>query len=593
MATRRSRLQIKPNLGPKGVTKPQGPTTKSSTPVDTTVKIDSNKSVENSAKLESVGIEVTAKIPEEMPKQLTNIVSDNETAQKVNDNSSESKVVGDNNKAGSTTEPSNIECTKTEPVFTLSKNQDKLSTSKTSSDDTTEEKTVELPAKKLPSIRNRLPKAKPNIPSRSGSVRLQSNSSTNDIRQQESRHMLDNSSEIEKKTDDSSKNQQKSLNTERETNKDQPAPNKDTEIQNISVKSDLLGDSKGSQENTQKDQQKAMGNVPEIVVQPPAVEQVQPLMASMNVTSTPEKRPTEVTSSPLKPLLIRNRLPKAKPNLTDLTRNRRLTPTSQGFQQSPLKSPLKSPMKLVRPSASPLKAVKDLSMLDNVTEPPETSSKEVNVTAPPAVITLPSAQDKHPLVEQQQAEKRNRTMSISEAATVKPRIKRPKVIPSADAPADRTKMKMAELIYWNPSRNPMKQKNNEPKPSTPLKSLPMTKTRDDNSDDDMDEENLDKEMDKSEDMPAPQVKIGPNGEIILNEASLVIENKAPTIEEDSSIIDETDSFVTYGSFREKRTRAFWSEKETEKFFKALSYIGTDFSLMKKVFPQRTRVELKF
>lgn len=56
-------------------------------------------------------------------------------------------------------------------------------------------------------------------------------------------------------------------------------------------------------------------------------------------------------------------------------------------------------------------------MLDNASEPPETS-KETSVTVPPAVITVSSAQDKQPLVEQQQAEKRNRTMSMSEVYTI-------------------------------------------------------------------------------------------------------------------------------------------------------------------------------
>ncbi|GFY33798.1 transcription factor TFIIIB component B [Trichonephila clavipes] len=93
---------------------------------------------------------------------------------------------------------------------------------------------------------------------------------------------------------------------------------------------------------------------------------------------------------------------------------------------------------------------------------------------------------------------------------------------------------------------------------------------------------------------APKVIINADGEIILDESSLVVRRK-DTIDRSKEAIIENDH-TTYSSFR-KRSVKTWTKKETAKFYKALSLVGTDFALMESIFQvdgkvTRTRRELK-
>jgi transcription factor TFIIIB component B'' len=96
----------------------------------------------------------------------------------------------------------------------------------------------------------------------------------------------------------------------------------------------------------------------------------------------------------------------------------------------------------------------------------------------------------------------------------------------------------------------------------------------------------------------PRVKIGLNGEIVIDEESLIVSKKVDvvtdTVYEGS---DPAHSQVTYASFRNKNMscrKSRWSDEETVKFYKALSAVGTDFSLMSKVFfnGSRNRLDLR-
>lgn len=94
-------------------------------------------------------------------------------------------------------------------------------------------------------------------------------------------------------------------------------------------------------------------------------------------------------------------------------------------------------------------------------------------------------------------------------------------------------------------------------------------------------------------MPVPQVKIGPDGNIILDERSLVIETTASkTNLGNSPAVYEHSSSTNYSSYRKKKPCKNWGEKETARFYIALSSVGTDFSLMENFFPKRSRHELK-
>lgn len=149
----------------------------------------------------------------------------------------------------------------------------------------------------------------------------------------------------------------------------------------------------------------------------------------------------------------------------------------------------------------------------------------------------------------------------------------------SDKPPDRAKMKMRDLIYWNPSSSPMK--SPDAKRARPIR---------------LTEESAPKAPEpttnENEPIAVPQVKIGADGNIVLNEESLVINNSQPTAPISLEVVDETDVYSNYGSFRKYTPKSKWSLKETKKFFLALSTVGTDFSLMTNLFTKKTRRDLK-
>ena len=107
----------------------------------------------------------------------------------------------------------------------------------------------------------------------------------------------------------------------------------------------------------------------------------------------------------------------------------------------------------------------------------------------------------------------------------------------------------------------------------------------------------DPDDDQEDVMPVPQVKVAADGSIILDEASTMIETTATKkAKEDllkSPLVFESANQATnYGSWGKKKKNADWSDKDTVKFYKALSVFGTDFSLMEGIFKKRSRHELK-
>ncbi|XP_022300413.2 uncharacterized protein LOC111108664 isoform X2 [Crassostrea virginica] len=181
-----------------------------------------------------------------------------------------------------------------------------------------------------------------------------------------------------------------------------------------------------------------------------------------------------------------------------------------------------------------------------------------------------------------------------EERTEKPKQvrKQAKVDIPKDAPLDKTSMKMSDLIFWNPNRNFMSNQNKMYKSSkTAKKDLnPLLQASEEERR--VDEGEEEEAEGREEPMPVPQVKIGPDGTLIINEESLVVKTKKAVIEEELETLDETDNLTTYASFRKPLVRQIWSKQETEKFYYALSSIGTDFTLMLKVFPSKTRSDLK-
>ncbi|CAF4806172.1 unnamed protein product [Pieris macdunnoughi] len=145
----------------------------------------------------------------------------------------------------------------------------------------------------------------------------------------------------------------------------------------------------------------------------------------------------------------------------------------------------------------------------------------------------------------------------------------------------REDMTMYDLIFYNPTENPILPNEDEMKAKEEsLKDLEKQSM-----------ETIEESVDAvQESAPAPQIKLGPNGEIILDESSLVI--KQTQIQKISSIVREGAWMPSQGKYKRGPRTANWSAPETVRFYRALAAIGTDFTLMAPLFPDRSRKDLK-
>ncbi|NWR34869.1 BDP1 factor, partial [Tachuris rubrigastra] len=175
---------------------------------------------------------------------------------------------------------------------------------------------------------------------------------------------------------------------------------------------------------------------------------------------------------------------------------------------------------------------------------------------------------------------------------------RPPII-EGRSPPDRSKMTMRDLIYYLPENNPMKSSLAEEKRTEKNSSLSQTKGQEEKSTLDHEEEEEEEEEngEESQDGPllVPRVKVAEDGSIILDEESLTVEvlrTKGPCVVEENDPIFERGSTTTYSSFRKSFYTKPWSNKETDMFFLAISMVGTDFSLIGRLFPHRARAEIK-
>lgn len=145
---------------------------------------------------------------------------------------------------------------------------------------------------------------------------------------------------------------------------------------------------------------------------------------------------------------------------------------------------------------------------------------------------------------------------------------------------DRTQLRMFDMIYFNPMNNPMK-------PRSPQKTEKPRKV----------DLNLDPSPVKKEPtaMPVPQLRLNANGEMVLDETSLVVENeqqKQNRILLASTNVVYDDDLSGNGYYKRQQRTKEWLHDETVKFYRCLNTVGTDFSLMLNLFPLRTRRDLK-
>ncbi|EEC09462.1 conserved hypothetical protein, partial [Ixodes scapularis] len=208
--------------------------------------------------------------------------------------------------------------------------------------------------------------------------------------------------------------------------------------------------------------------------------------------------------------------------------------------------------------------------------PPEPAAQVVKPPAPPPLPLQRTRASKRP-AENEPKNARYRTFSCFRIVD--------------GPPADRSAMTMMDLIYYNPPGNPMPS-NDEAK----CKNEKTSKVRilEDSAEtvDDPAEPEAASDEDGSEASAGPRVRVGPNGEITLDEESLVVRRQAPR-SEPRPVVYETGHETNYTSFRRQpHGRRTWTEKQTARFYRALSVCGTDFTLMATFFPERTRQDLK-
>ena len=161
---------------------------------------------------------------------------------------------------------------------------------------------------------------------------------------------------------------------------------------------------------------------------------------------------------------------------------------------------------------------------------------------------------------------------------------------------DKANFKMFDMIFYNPTTNPMDIKPNLNKLKAEMSASDTSKPAvDADADVDSKTEQLEKE-EKPAALPVPQLKLNSQGELILDDKSLEIETTAEqearkTLANSSLIFLDENTGMNGFYRRQKRTKD-WPHDETVKFYRCLQIIGTDFSLMCPLFPKRSRRDLK-
>lgn len=148
---------------------------------------------------------------------------------------------------------------------------------------------------------------------------------------------------------------------------------------------------------------------------------------------------------------------------------------------------------------------------------------------------------------------------------------------------DKSQLRMFDMIYFNPLGNPMKQRS-------PNKSGDKQKKPEINLD--MPEETFTPPAA----VAVPQLRLNANGEMVLDETSLVIESEQQKQNRNalatSNVVYDDDLSGNYGYYKRQQRTKEWPQEETVKFYRCLNTVGTDFSLMLNLFPNRTRRDLK-
>ncbi|KAM7535545.1 hypothetical protein Aperf_G00000101951 [Anoplocephala perfoliata] len=168
--------------------------------------------------------------------------------------------------------------------------------------------------------------------------------------------------------------------------------------------------------------------------------------------------------------------------------------------------------------------------------------------------------------------------------------------PPADKPLDRSTVTLRSLLNWVPVNKPpprVRDVNPNPRPSKITPELqPKSPSPKKNDPSPVAEESSDDQIDPF----APQLRLDADGNLVLDERSLHVQRPVDeSVAERVHITEDAGLYgTTYSSFRRRPIQhrgRMWTEKDTTRFYRALSTIGTDFYSMMKLFPGRTRSQL--
>lgn len=265
-------------------------------------------------------------------------------------------------------------------------------------------------------------------------------------------------------------------------------------------------------------------------------------------------------------------------------------------------------------------SVSSQDAVDVATPPaaPQSPAKKPNATASPVrfavperlpVVVNPKTITPNPLIEKHLKAKEitQKEKARDTPLKEKPRdktshvkgAKKPKIClgsKTSNVVTDKSNFTMRDLLTYNPPPSDAEQerrrrKEAEEEDNEPHEDIVKTEDSDAKENDGKKDKPKDKEADQG-----PRVKVGPDGELIIDEASLVVR---PASFDDTEPIyegkEQTSSLVTYASFRNRPTKKTrWSCQETVKFYTALAAIGTDFSMMSQLYfkNERSRIDLR-
>ncbi|XP_041041277.1 transcription factor TFIIIB component B'' homolog [Carcharodon carcharias] len=309
-----------------------------------------------------------------------------------------------------------------------------------------------------------------------------------------------------------------------------------------------------------------------------------PIAASIQGNASPSQ--TSTTDKPL----TRSQEKRKPSSGQDNKLPEKKTPIPQVPQFSPVKSPVHKDPTVGTNSARPPVARKILS---------SPLKERVTPSSPPTkgIVPSPSHSPARPKsakipsdLERLRKARKLREMLKEELRKEKKARRETIPIWETGSPPERTKMTMRDFIYYLPDTNPMLSSfEDEKRPPLPV----LTKEPEEGTVNSPPNEDEDEESDDA--VLGPRVKVAEDGSIIIDEESLTVEvlrKKGPNIVEENDPIFERGSQTTYSSFRKSTHSKPWSNKETDMFFLAISMVGTDFSMIGQLFPNRTRIEIK-